>query len=77
MPAAQDTLTELSELVNLTPPSTKGYGTPLMLDKSVKTFSAQPTVYSNWVMGGGLGEQMVFSRAILTDGPPEPSALVR
>ena len=48
-----------------------------MLDKSVKTFSAQPTVYSNWVIGGGLGEQMVFSRAILTDGPPEPSALVR
>lgn len=48
-----------------------------MLDKSVKTFSAQPTVYSNWVIGGGLGEQMVFSRDILTDGPPEPSALVR
>ena len=49
-----------------------------MLDKSVKTFSAQPTVYSNWVMGGGLAEQMVFSRAILTDGPPpEPSCLVR
>ena len=49
-----------------------------MLDKSVKTFSAQPTVYSNWVMGGGLAEQMVVSRASLTDGPPpDPSCLVR
>lgn len=47
-----------------------------MFDKSVKTFSAQPTVYSNWVMGGGSDEQMVVSSAILTEGPPDPSALV-
>lgn len=75
MPAAHDMLTELSELVSFTPPSMKGYGIPLMLDRSVKTFSAQPTVYSNCVMGGGLEEQMVVSRAIFTDGP-DPSALL-